>query len=314
MSSVFSDIVTITSAGRYCFRAEYSGDSLYPASSDPTSDTDTSTTECFTVNPVTPTLTTQASADVPLGQPISDTASLTGTASQPASPVFNTTGATGAPANGTISFTAYGPDSCLTVAFGPVLVTVSGDNTAYGGPSSTPAVSFTPTLAGEYIWVASYSGDSPNTNPVAATPCASQPAAEKVTVTQTQISTSPSVYPNDSATITVANGAAPTGSVVFGLYDTFENCSAGTSTGRLFVETVSLPAGAALSKSVSTSNGDPSDAVTDYAHTDLAATTLYWRVTYGGDSNHQGRNSICTESTAIDHTADASGGTAPPSP
>ncbi len=132
-----------------------------------------------------------------------------------------------------------------------------------------------------------------------------------MTVTQTQINTSPSAFPNDSATISVANGAAPTGNVVFSLYDTSGNCTTGSATGRLFTETVALPGTSVLSKTVGTHNGDPTDAVADYSYTSLAATTLYWRVTYAGDANHQGRNSICTESTLIDHTADTSGGTAP---
>jgi len=314
VSSVLSDIVTVTSAGRYCFRAEYSGDSLYPASSDPKSAADTATNECFTVNPVTPTLVTQASANTSLGQPISDTATITGTATQPTTaPVFNTTGTVGAPAGGTITWDAYGPDSCTHV-FGPVSITISGDGT-YGGPNATPppaSVSFVPTAPGEYTWVANYSGNSPNTN--ANTPtntCANAPSGEKVTVTQTSITTGPSVFPNDSATIGVANGAAPTGNVVFSLYADSTTCNTGGTTGRLFTETVGLPAGSTLSKSVNTHNGDPTDLINDYSYSNVAQTTLFWRVTYAGDANHLGRNSICTESTAIDHTADASGGTAP---
>ena len=66
-----------------------------------------------------------------------------------------------------------------------------------------------------------------------------------------------------------------------------------------------------MSKTVSTHNGNPTDLVDDYSHTGLADTTLFWRVTYGGDLNHNGRNSVCLESTRIDHTADTSGGTAP---
>jgi Methyltransferase domain len=59
-SSATSDLVTVTSAGHYCFRGEYSGDGLYPPSNDPKDATDTSTTECFLVNPVTPTIMTTA--------------------------------------------------------------------------------------------------------------------------------------------------------------------------------------------------------------------------------------------------------------
>ena len=89
--------VTVTSVGRYCFRAEFdSATTGVPDVSDGTA------TECFTVNPVTPTLETQASASVALGQPISDTGTLAGVATAPAVPPFNTTGAVGAAGPGSI--------------------------------------------------------------------------------------------------------------------------------------------------------------------------------------------------------------------
>ena len=82
----------VTSAGRYCWRAVFSGDSAngIPGSSDSTA------TECFTVNPVTPTLSTTAGADVFLGNAVTDSATLGGTATQPANPVINLTGTGGA--------------------------------------------------------------------------------------------------------------------------------------------------------------------------------------------------------------------------
>jgi hypothetical protein len=153
-STATSALATVTSVGHYCFRGDYSGDSLYPASSD------NSLTECFTVTPVTANLTTTAGAGpVNLGSPVTDTAGLSGTANQPGSPVINPTIA-GAPAGGTITFTLYGPNDCTTVAAGtgsnPQTVNVGGDAT-YG------PVSFTPAAVGTYHWVASYSGSSPNT-------------------------------------------------------------------------------------------------------------------------------------------------------
>src|SRR5205085_6938978 len=52
----YSPTVTVTEAGRYCFRAEFAGDSDLgvPSSSD------SRATECFTVGPVQPTLSTDA--------------------------------------------------------------------------------------------------------------------------------------------------------------------------------------------------------------------------------------------------------------
>ena len=116
-----------------------------------------------TVSPVTPTLTTQAGADVVLGQPITDTAT-SGTATQPGTNGPNATYPTinannGAPAGGTITWSVRGPNNCtesgLAVTGSPA--TVSGNGT-YG------PVSATPTAVGDYTFVATYSGSSPNTN------------------------------------------------------------------------------------------------------------------------------------------------------
>ena len=86
--TVHSPTAYVTSAGRYCWRATFSGDAAngIPGSSDSTA------TECFTVNPVTPTLSTTAGADVNLGSAVTDSAALGGTATQPANPVINLTG------------------------------------------------------------------------------------------------------------------------------------------------------------------------------------------------------------------------------
>ena len=90
--TVVSPTAYVTSAGRYCWRGVFSGDSAngIPSSSD------SSANECFTVNPVTPTLSTTAGPDVNLGNPVTDSALLGGTATQPANPVINLTGTAGA--------------------------------------------------------------------------------------------------------------------------------------------------------------------------------------------------------------------------
>ena len=220
-ATVNSDTATLTSAGRYCWRAEYSGDSSVgvPASTDP-SDT-TNVSECFKVNPITPTLTTSASADVVLGNAITDTASLTGTAKQPGTDgigpngTINANAASQASAGGTITFVVNGPGDCdpsgLTVTGSPV--TVSGDNTSYG------PVSATPTALGTYTFVATYSGNSPNTLGAAGTcPPAATDGDEEVTVTGTAgLATAQDWLPNDTATLT--GDAVLNGTLTFDLYD-----------------------------------------------------------------------------------------------
>ena len=215
-ATVVSDLTTFTSAGRYCFRAVYSGDAAkgIPGSSD------SSATECFVVNPVTPTLATTGGPDVVLGSPITDTATLSGTANKPGAPVINPTTA-GGPAGGTITFSLYGPsDTGCGALFGTVTpaTAVSGDGT-YG------PVSLTPTAIGTYHWVASYSGDSPNTLATDHN-AACTDTAEDVVVTSVASSlfSRQSFIPNDSVTVSATAGGALAGSVHFQLYETTD-CS-----------------------------------------------------------------------------------------
>ncbi len=138
-STVDSDDATITSAGRYCWRADYSGDATagVPASSD------SSVTECFKVTPLQPAITTNATgaAGVVIGTAISDSATLSGATSN---------------AGGSITFRVYGPNDATctgTPAFTSAAVPVSGNGTYSSG-------TFTPTAAGTYRWIASYTGDA----------------------------------------------------------------------------------------------------------------------------------------------------------
>lgn len=306
-----SPVATITEAGRYCWRADFSGDEAIgvPASSDH------SDSECFLVNPVQPAISTQAGAGpVDFGDAVTDEATLTGTANQPGTGglgdgSINPTTAGGSAA-GSVSFTLY-KDDCATPATGtgtnPQTVTVSGDGT-YG------PVSFTPDAPGTYHWVATYSGDSPNTRASLASDSPCPDGSETVVVRQipTAISTAQSVYPNDSATITssVAGNSLPTtGTVSFTLYGptsgqtALQNCQAGGSTGSLYSQTLTN-VGGAHSVTVSTTNTTTAVNTSD---------TYYWLVTYTpGDSAHLGRQSQCSESTALSFTNDAGPGTAYP--
>jgi hypothetical protein len=264
-ATVNSVNATLTSAGRYCWRAEYGGDSAVgiPASSDSRS------TECFTVNPVTPTLSTTASADVTLGNPITDTASLTGTAKQPgtgglggaetiAPGSINALATTQNPAGGTITFTVLGPDSCsasgLTVTGSPV--TVSGDNASYG------PVSATPTAIGKYTFVATYSGNSPNTNgagPSSCPPAASDGDEEVIVSGVATLATAQKWLPNDTAHITGPAGTTLSGTVTFTLYND-GTCGTGTGTSQYSVtrnvvtDADASPAPTANDRYVSTTN------------------------------------------------------------
>jgi hypothetical protein len=316
----YSPTATITAAGRYCFRAEFSGDSTagVPGSSDHSS------TECFTVAPRAAALSTQATTGpVDYGLSISDTVTLSNTAHKPGTggPTGSTLAGSinpttlGGDATGNITVVAYGPDSCSTVAFTSGAIAASG-NGSYGGAGS--AFEFTPTAPGQYVFVAAYAGDSPNTSAIAATACSAAPDSEKVTVRQipTKISTTQKAYPQDSATIesTVAGDSLPTGgTVIFRLYGptgggtpqtALQNCQAQGDTlnsGGLLYKETKTPVAGGNSFTVSTNNTSVSVNTND---------TFYWRVTYAtGDTAHTGRQSDCVENITTTFVNDSFPGT-----
>ncbi len=274
-ATAVSDLATFTSAGRYCFRAVYSGDAAkgIPGSSD------SRATECFVVNPVTPTLTTSGGPDVVLGNPITDTATLTGTANKPGTPVINPTTA-GGPAGGSITFSLYGPsDTGCGALFGTVtpVTPVTGDGT-YG------PVSLTPTAVGTYHWVASYSGDSPNTLATDHnTACTDTAEDVVVTSVASSLFSAQSFIPNDSVTVSATAGGALAGSVQFQLYQTAD-CS-----------------GAVLhDQTVTVAGGSPQTVTTTNTTHSTTSPNVSWLVSY--DSTNPAQRDIpatCLEKTAL---------------
>jgi hypothetical protein len=95
-----------------------------------------------TVVPASPALTTQASPPVTLGGQISDTANLTG----------------GVNPTGTVTFTFF-PPADTNCAGQPVF---TSPPVAVNGPGSYTSAPFTPTVAGTYRTIASYSGNAGN--------------------------------------------------------------------------------------------------------------------------------------------------------
>jgi len=335
----------VTAAGRYCWRANFISATDGVPDSDDTIQTDRATQECFEISPRTAIVTTTATTGpVDFGKKISDTVTVTNTAHEPGSggptgsDTINGFSATinavtlGAKAVGTLTVEAYGPDSCLASArVLNVTVTLGANNippvtnaTNYGGPLS--AFEFTPAAPGQYVFVASYSGDLPNTlgaGAIGPTACANAPASEKVTVRTipTGITTTPRAYPNDSATITssvASDNLAAGGTIVFKLFQSTngatasQNCQANTGTGLLYTQPfTNQPSAAAHSVTVSTTNY-PSNAGAIAVN---AADTLYWRVTYqppAGDSAHTGVQSACVENNGLTFTAEAGPGTSFP--
>jgi hypothetical protein len=145
-SSYNSPTFTPTSAGSFKWVATYSGDGNNISVSNSCSDPN----EVSTVGKAGPALTTNAVSAL-VGQPIHDVAHLTG----------------GSNPTGTITWNVYASsDTTCATPLNPqpsaLKVTVSGA-TDYTSPD------FTPSAAGSYQWVATYSGDANNTG--AATTC-----------------------------------------------------------------------------------------------------------------------------------------------
>ncbi len=139
--------------GTYRWIASYGGDASNAAVSGACGDAN----ESVTVFKAGPTLTTQASGAVLVQNPIRDTAILGGTVN----------------GTGTITFTLFGPNN-TTCAGTPIFTATS----PVAGNGSYPSATFTPTVAGVYRWLASYSGDVNNSS--AQTSC--NDAGESVTV------------------------------------------------------------------------------------------------------------------------------------
>lgn len=212
--TVTSPSAYVTAAGDYCWSASWPGDAAngIPAATESNPDD-----ECFTVNPVTPTMSTTAGDDVFLGGSVSDSATLGGTATQPTAAVIHTTSTSGAAANGTITFRLYGPseDGCGSLAYTSPAVAVSGN-----GSYSTPDPQFVPTAVGDYHWVATYSGSSPNTSGVTHnSDCTDTDEDVVVSSVASTLSTEQSWVPNDSATLTAPSGGTMTGTVTFRFFD-----------------------------------------------------------------------------------------------
>ena len=213
--------------------------------------------ETVTITPLTPGLTTNASpASAAVGSAIKDTATLTG----------------GDNPTGTITWSLYGPNdnACTGTPLTTSAVTVTGD-----GPYTSPPL--TPSTAGTYHWVATYSGDT-NNNGVGPVGCTDP--NETVTIGQVGPSLTTSATPasapvgttiKDVATLT--GGDAPTGTITWTLYG--PNDTSGCTAGAAFPPTT-VPV-----------TGDGS--YTSPPLTPTAAGSYHWVAAYSGDIEQHGR-------------------------
>lgn len=145
--SYVSPAVVVTEAGYYTWVATYSGD----ANNESATHACGLPTETVLVEKAPTDLTTvaTAAATIKLGQTITDAASVTGLTRD---------------ATGSVTFSLFGPDdtTCAgTPVFTstvPLVLTVNES----GAAGSATSAAFTPTAAGTYRWIATYSGDASN--------------------------------------------------------------------------------------------------------------------------------------------------------
>ena len=140
---VASGPVTVIAAGKYYWIASYNGDPNNEAAAGKCGDAN----ETSTVDKASPAISTVAVAtDNALpGTSVKDTATVTGLSAE---------------ATGTVSFAIYSNNSCTTLVttLGPVAIgTVTGGTATAVSPVYTGI-----TAAGDYFFIASYSGDANN--------------------------------------------------------------------------------------------------------------------------------------------------------
>ena len=291
-----SGTVQITSAGTYCWTAHFEPDeATSDAGVDPADDDGTN--ECFTVDPVTPQLSTSAGADVTLGSPVTDTATLSGAATEPGSNGGNETypsiGATDLAYAGTITFTLKGPSSsgCGSNAAGTGTnpQTVNVDTTT--GNKQYGPVSFTPNSIGNFHWQATYTntGSANNTSPVTHNANCDDTAEDVTVGGSADFTTEQNWLPNDSATVTGTAGTTLNGTLTFTLFNSAD-C---TGTPK-YTQSFTITNGAAAGETRTTTNG--ADAATTFRVT--ASGTYTWLVSYVDTFLSDPANS-CKEDTTL---------------
>jgi hypothetical protein len=265
-----STTTNATSAeGRYCWRAAYSGDSIYTAGTHTNN-----TTECFTVAKLVPVIATTAS-----GNGTSQTPGFAATDS------VTVTGSGGTP-TGTVTFYLCDPSS--SSASGCAAGTQVGSPVTLVNGMATSASSTATSSPGMYCWRVSYSGDNvyaPGSHTNGTSECfnvskLTPTVATTASATGTDIDPGTSV--TDTATVSGTAGT-PTGTVTFFLCTPSQTTASGCSGGSQVGSPVALVNGTATSA----------------ATTSTTATGLYcWRVSYSGDSvyasaTHTNNSSEC---------------------
>ncbi|HET9114483.1 MAG TPA: DUF11 domain-containing protein, partial [Gaiellaceae bacterium] len=237
-------------AGSYSYKASVAGNANYLG--------DSSDCENFSVSQ-TETQISTAATSATIGGAIHDVATLSGAS---------------AGAGGTITFNLYGP-SATPDCSGDPLFTKTVD---VSGPGDYNSGDFIPDTAGNYYWIASYSGDSNNVGSTGK--CGDEGETSTIGKQPTAISTAATSGSLGDAihdVATLSGGAnVPQGTITFNLYG--PSATPDCSGEPVFTDTVSVDG-----------NGD-------YQSADFTPDTpgnYYWIASYSGDVNNQPSTGSC---------------------
>jgi hypothetical protein len=259
--------------GRYCFRAEWPGDTNYPGALSEFGGAG-GTNECFTVQTIATTTTTtpQSSASpITFGSQVTDHAIVQAVTSGDGTPT------------GTVTFFICNPNQTTGGACPTGGTQVGNPVTTTAVPNSSPPASsadsdaVTANQTGTWCWRAVYTPGGANGANYTGSSDAS--AGECFTVTDTTSAASQQTWvPNDSATITAGHGAPLNGTLSIQLY-TGDNCGATSGSavsGQLYTKTLTN----------ATSAADRTLATTNTTFTVSTSQAVSWKVTFhSGDSN-----------------------------
>ncbi len=252
---VTSPAFTPTMAGTYRWIASYSGD----ANNAPIAGACNDANENVVVSRAAPTIATTASPDIALGAgTLTDNATVSGRVNPQA--------------GATIAFRLYGPNDA-TCAGTPIFESLGVAYPVAGGAVTSAA--FTPTMAGTYRWIASYSGDA-NNAPIAG---ACNDANENVVVNRA----APTIATTASPDIALGAGTLTDNATVSGRV----NPQAGATIAfRLYGPNDATCAGTPIFESLGVAYPVAGGAVTSAAFTPTTVGTYRWRATYSGDANN----------------------------
>jgi hypothetical protein len=275
------------SPGRYCFRAEWPGDTNYPGALTEFGGA-TGTNECFTVQTITTTTTTTPSTGsggtATFGSSVTDHAIVQADQSGDGTPT------------GTVTFFICNPNQTSGGACPAPNGTQVGspvDTTAVA--NSSPPASFadsdaiTANQTGTWCWRAVYTPGGANGSNYTGSSDAS--SGECFTVNETTATASQQTWqPNDSTTVTADHGAPLTGTLSAQLF-TGDNCGVTSGSavgGQLYTKTLTN----------ATSLADRTLTTNNTTFTVSTSQAVSWLVTFTSPDNNVGGSSHC-ESTSL---------------